>query len=45
MSAHREHYQPRPVRRASAAFDLIVALVVAALFFGPFFVYFWSMKP
>ena len=41
----RQHYKPEPERRASAAFDLIIALVAAALFFGPFFFYFWSMTP
>ena len=41
----RQHYTPEPERRANAAFDLIIALVVAALFFGPFFFYFWSMTP
>ena len=45
MSTHRVHYQPRPVRRASAAFDLIVALIAAVLFFGPLFYYVWSMTP
>ena len=45
MSAHREHYQPRPVRRAHAALDLIAALILAALIGAPFFVYFWSMTP
>lgn len=45
MSAHREHYQPRPVRRASAAFDFLQALIIAALIGAPFAYYFWSMKP
>lgn len=43
MSAHREHYQPRPARRASAALDFLQALIIAALIGAPFFVYFWSM--
>ena len=39
----REHYTPRPERRASAALDLLAALIAAVLFFGPLFYYVWSM--
>ena len=44
----RQHYTPRPVRRASAALDLLAALIIAALiaavlFFGPLFYYVWRL--
>lgn len=39
----REHYTPRPERRASAAYDFLCALIAAVLFFGPLFYYVWSM--
>ena len=42
---HRQHYQPRPVRRASIARDVLQALILAALIGGPFLIYFWSMTP
>ena len=45
MSTHREHYQPRPVRRASAALEFLQALIIAALIGAPFVYYFWSMTP
>lgn len=45
MSPHRQHYQPRPVRRASAALEFLQALVIAALIGAPFAYYFWSMTP
>lgn len=45
MSPHRQHYQPRPVRRASAALDFLQALVIAALIGAPFIIYFWNMTP
>jgi hypothetical protein len=45
MSPHREHYQPRPVRRAHAALDFIGALIFAALIGAPFAFYFWGMTP
>jgi len=46
MSAHREHYKPAPTeRRASAAFDFLAALAVAALIGAPFALYFWNMTP
>ena len=45
MSQYREHYQPRPVRRASAALEFLQALILAALIGAPFAIYFWSMKP
>lgn len=43
MSQYRQHYQP--AQRASLARDLLQALVIAALWFGPLFYYFWSMTP
>ena len=42
---YREHYQPRPVRRASATRDFLQALIMAALIGTPFVLYFWSMTP
>jgi hypothetical protein len=41
----REHYQPKPARRASAALDFLAALIFAALISAPFVLYFWSMTP
>ena len=41
----RQHYQPRPVRRASAALEFLQALILAALIGAPFAIYFWSMTP
>jgi len=41
----RQHYQPEPARRASAALDLLAALIFAALIGAPFVLYFWSMTP
>lgn len=41
----RQHYTPRPVRRASAALEFLQAFIIAALIGAPFIVYFWSMKP
>lgn len=45
MSQYREHYIPRPARRASAALDFLQALIIAALIGAPFVLYFWSVKP
>lgn len=45
MNQYRQHYQPAPAQRASLARDLLQALVIAALWFGPLFYYFWSMTP
>ena len=42
---YREHYQPRPVRRASAALEFLCALIIAALIGAPFVLYFWSLTP
>lgn len=41
----RQHYKPEPERRASAAYDFLCALIMAALIGAPFFFYFWSMTP
>ena len=42
---YREHYIPRPVRRASAALEFLQALILAALIGAPFAYYFWCMSP
>ena len=42
---HRQHYTPRPARRASAALEFFCALILAALIGAPFAIYFWSMTP
>ena len=44
----RQHYTPRPVRRASwssVAVDVLQALTIAALIGAPFAIYFWNMTP
>lgn len=41
----RQHYTPRPERRASAALEFLCALIFAALIGAPFIIYFWSMQP
>ena len=42
----RQHYTPeRRASWSSLARDLLQALVIAALWFGPLFYYFWSMTP
>lgn len=41
----RQHYKPAPEHRASAALQFVGVLVAVALFFGPFFFYFWGMTP
>lgn len=35
----------RPEHRASAAYDFLCALIMAALIGAPFALYFWSMTP
>jgi len=45
MSPYREHYEPRPARRANAALQFLQALILAAIIGAPFIVYFWSMQP
>ena len=42
---YRQHYIPRPARRASAALEFLQALILAALIGAPFVLYFWSMTP
>ena len=39
----RQHYTPKPARRASAALDFLAALIFAALIGAPFVIYFWRM--
>lgn len=41
----RQHYTPRPVRRARAALEFLQALIIAALIGAPFAYYLWSMTP
>jgi hypothetical protein len=39
----REHYKIE--ERASAGYDLLCALIFAAVIGAPFIIYFWNMQP